>query len=174
MSTRSNIVVEHQDGSFDMIYCHWDGYPSGNGRILLESYRDPKKIAKLLALGDLSSLGPEIGVKHSFEWRTDAYEKGFKHSPYPEPYASYDQMCLAYGRDRGEKGTKRKHFKSGEEMAAFVEDSWTEWVYVFRAAEGKWYYTNNPTPTWFKNCGTEQRMLEELTLEACQEKAQHG
>lgn len=171
MGTRSNIVVEHKDGSFDMIYCHWDGYPSNNGRILLEHYQDPKKIAKLLALGDLSSLGPEIGIK---DRRTDAYEKNIKRAPYPEPYASYEKMCLAYGRDRGEKGTKVQHFKSGEEMAASVEESWTEWVYVFRASEGKWYYTNNPTPTWFKNCGTEQRMLEELTPEACQDKVQHG
>lgn len=147
MGTRSTIARENEDGSIDSIYCHWDGYPSNNGRILLEHYQDLAKISKLLALGNLSSLGPEIGTKHAFNNREGEYQR----------------ICTSYSRDRGEKGVKAKHFKSGEELAAFVEEGWTEWVYLWK--EGKWYFTNNPSPTWFKCCGTQQRMLDVLTRE---------
>lgn len=57
MGTRSNIGMVHEDGSVTMNYCHWDGYPSHNGKILLENYTTTEKVRKLLALGDLSILG---------------------------------------------------------------------------------------------------------------------
>lgn len=37
------------------IYCHWDGYPSYNGKILLDHY-GRKEVEKLLELGDRSTL----------------------------------------------------------------------------------------------------------------------
>ena len=60
MSTNSNIALEHNDGSVDRIYCHWDGYPDNNGRILLENYTTADQVAEMLALGDMSSLGENI------------------------------------------------------------------------------------------------------------------
>lgn len=152
MGTRSDIMRKNEDGSFDRIYCHWDGYPSNNGKILLEHYTDPKKIDELLKLGDLSSLAPNIGTKH--DW-----------SKPPEG------ECNAYGRDREEYGVEMKHYDTAEEVAGALEDSWTEWCYIFVVSEGKWYFTNNPSPTWFKCCGTEQMPLSLLTMEACTEDA---
>ena len=148
MGTRSNITRENADGSFDSIYCHWDGYPSHNGRILLEHYTDAEKINELLSLGDLSSLGASIGQKHDFNDRENS-------------------DCTFYGRDRGESGTETQHFEDAEELAGYLEESWTEWVYLYRVAEGRWYFTNNPSPTWFKCCGSKQRATELLTMEAC-------
>jgi hypothetical protein len=147
MGTRSNIVRENLDGSFDSIYCHWDGYPSNNGRILLEHYTDAAKVDALIELGDLSSLGPELGEKHNFD-------------------SSPEGQCNAYGRDRDEKEVGSQHHDNAELLAAMLKDAWTEWVYLFKVADGKWYYTNNPSPTWFKCCGSEQRTTEELTLAA--------
>lgn len=147
MSTRSNILRENSDSSYDCIYCHFDGYPSNNGRILLENYTDPSKVDALIALGDLSSLRSEIGTKHNFD-------------------DSPDNECNAYGRDRGETGTEPHHYDTAEELSAMLEKAWTEWVYTFRVADGKWYFTNNPSPTWFKLCGTDQRETAELTMEA--------
>jgi hypothetical protein len=148
MGTRSNIVRENEDGSFDSIYCHWDGYPSNNGKILLDHYTDQAKIDQLLQLGDLSSLGPEIGEKHDFDKPPEG-------------------QCNFYGRDRGEKKVKKQHFRNAQALAGMLKDSWTEWVYVFRVKDGKWYYTNNPSPTWFKLCGKDQKETAELTAEAC-------
>lgn len=86
MGTHSIIAVQ-RNGYFESIYCHWDGYPSNNGRILLAHYSDPAKVDALITLGSLSSLeaevGPVPGVVHTFE------------APQPT-------VTVAYGRDRGE------------------------------------------------------------------------
>ena len=60
MGTRSNIGREYADGTVRMIYCHWDGYPSNNGRILLENYRDHAEVEALMEKGSLSSLETSI------------------------------------------------------------------------------------------------------------------
>lgn len=71
MSTRSQIGILNKDGSVDSVWCHWDGYPSNNGRILLDEYNSVRAVRNLLAGGDLSSLNtPEKdrggnGPKHS-------------------------------------------------------------------------------------------------------------
>lgn len=38
------------------IYCHFDGYPSGVGKTLLESYQDYDSVLKLVCCGNLSYL----------------------------------------------------------------------------------------------------------------------
>ena len=116
--------------------------------MLLNHYTDPAKVDALLQLGDISSLGEEIGEKHNFDSRTEG-------------------VCNAYGRDRGEKGVECKHYADAESLAAMLKDSWTEYCYIFRVSDGKWYWTNNPSPTWFKLCGSAQRATELLTAEVC-------
>jgi hypothetical protein len=64
MGTRSVIGVYH-GGNAKAVYCHWDGYLDHNGRILLDHYDSPRA-NELVALGDLSSLRPEIGEQHPF------------------------------------------------------------------------------------------------------------
>lgn len=111
MGTRSNIIAINTKGIWQRIYCHWDGYPEHNGVILRDNYTDPTKIAALMALGDLSSLGPEIGVKHDFDAR-DA------------------NVCTAYGRDRAEKGTKA--LKGASLIGVWPDgDTGAEYVYVW-------------------------------------------
>ena len=56
MGTRSTIALEYADGSVGQVYCHWDGYLSNNGQILLKHYQDPFKVRELLDEGDMSSL----------------------------------------------------------------------------------------------------------------------
>jgi len=59
MATRSNIGVI-ENGMARIIYCHWDGYLSNNGKILKENYNDINKINELLSLGDISSLDTTV------------------------------------------------------------------------------------------------------------------
>jgi hypothetical protein len=66
MSTNSRIGILEPDGSVTSIYCHWDGYPDHNGRILLYYYEDEAKIRTLLAQGDRSCLGQEPDPADSF------------------------------------------------------------------------------------------------------------
>lgn len=133
MSTRANIIRTNNDGSFDLIYTHWDGYPEHHAPILLKNYSTNVAVAALLALGDLSILDAAIGEKHSFDARTEG-------------------QCTAYGRDRGEANTTVKHFRTRKALNDYLSEAWTEWVYFWDGR--KWTYTNNPSPTWFKCCGT--------------------
>ena len=68
MSTRSGIALKLDNGTYIWNYTHWDGYPAGVGRILLDNYPTRERVEKLLALGNLSSLGP-IPCDAGDEWR---------------------------------------------------------------------------------------------------------
>jgi hypothetical protein len=120
MGTRSRIGMMNEDGSITSVYCHWDGYPSHNGVILLENYQDPERIKMLISLGDLSSLEkkliPEGNVVHSFEDPADG-------------------VCVFYGRDRKEIGTS---CRVSANMKEFIEIAdWCDYCYIFEA--GVWF-----------------------------------
>ena len=132
MGTRSRIGVMHGD-NVKSVYCHWDGYLQHNGAILQEHY-DSVKANQLVALGDLSSLRPNIGEKHAFsQFELRAEEvAGFK--------LLTENMCTFYGRDRGETGTEWKTHTNFVDFFAEVEGSWCEWYYIMR--DGVWYVGN--------------------------------
>ena len=108
MATRSHIGLRNLDGTIDHIYCHWDGYPEYNGRILTEHYKDIDKVKELLKLGNLSVLGNEIGEKQDFNNRTDGW-------------------CLAYGRDRGELQKESRSTK----FENLLNDDNVDYIYIF-------------------------------------------
>lgn len=60
MATRSQIGIENENGTVRAIYCHWDGYPDNNGKILKECYTDRNKVEQLLELGDISILKEDL------------------------------------------------------------------------------------------------------------------
>ena len=105
MATRSAIGVMHGD-KVKAVYCHWDGYLDHNGRMLLEHYSDSAKANHLVALGDMSSLRPEVvipeGVEHSFD------------APAPD-------ITVFHGGDRGETGVDFKVFHNDKEFFAGIE-----------------------------------------------------
>lgn len=134
MSTRSYIGVLNKDGTVRGIYCHSDGYPTNNGAILTEHWRSITKIEKLLKLGDLSVLGKVIGEKHKFD-----EHGGPRGVPYGAPGTPKGKgWCLAYGRDRDEKGVEATTYESVEAfMASFLGPySDIDWVYLFKS--GRW------------------------------------
>ena len=129
MGTRSRIGVMHGD-KVKSIYCHWDGYLEHNGAILQEHY-DSARANHLVALGDLSSLRPEIGEEHAFsQFELPPEEvEAFK--------TKTENWCTFYGRDRGESGTE---FKVAQTFAEFLEqcdNSGAEFYYIMR--DGTWY-----------------------------------
>lgn len=129
MATRSTIALEYADGTVDQVYCHWDGYLGHNGKMLFEHYVSPFKVQQLMDLGDISSLGQDVGEKHDFS-RLD--------SPLPaEEYERlYGHMVTFYGRDRGEAGTERKRFA---DFADYKKNhQYEEYEYILRR-DGNWY-----------------------------------
>lgn len=125
MATRSRIAIETPTGEVKSIYCHWDGYPEYNGRVLAENYTDRKKLEKLIALGDISILAEEVEptAPHSFE------------SP-------QGGVTVAYHRDRGEKLNPARKDKS---RAHYFKSDIEEYGYLF-TKEGEWVYVSYGDP----------------------------
>jgi len=127
MGTRSDIIVKLADNYWKRIYCHWGGYLSNNGHILLHYYNSQAKAAKLVKNGNLSSLAEKCtkpralkdGKPHSFDNRIEGYS-------------------VYYGRDRKEKDVDGFTGESLE--AVWPEDSGTEFTYVWNGQ--KWLVGN--------------------------------
>jgi hypothetical protein len=62
MGTRSNIIYEEPTGEVLSMYCHYDGYPSHNGRILFDQYNSAKKAKALVEIGYARVLDEGIEV----------------------------------------------------------------------------------------------------------------
>jgi hypothetical protein len=106
MSTRSFIHVQRTDGTWARIYCHFDGYWNGVGQTLQDHYDSQELAEALMALGDISVLGDEIGEKHDFDYAHVFYLKhnGNYEARNADPeFIRLERMCNAYGRDRGEE-----------------------------------------------------------------------
>ena len=125
MGTRSFIITANPKGDFTGIYCHWDGYPSHNGKLLLEHYNSKGKARELVRLGSLSSLGerakPLNPEAHSFNNKEE-------------------DTTVAYHRDRGEAwaGVKPTTAEPLSELVSLADESWAEYVYLFW--NGHWSY----------------------------------
>ena len=136
MGTRSVIGVMHGDNC-KSVYCHWDGYLGYNGRILQEHF-DSAKANHLVALGDLSSLRPEIGEKHPFS----QFGLNKEDPDYDEQIALYEKAealgwCTFYGRDRGETGTEWKVTNTFEAFLDRVHGCGADYYYIMK--DGVWY-----------------------------------
>ena len=141
MGTRSMIAIQNPySKDVRAIYCHWDGYLEHNGSILHKHYSASPKVNNLIALGDISSLRPEIGVKHAFS----RLETPMDEEVYDKLYGN---MTTFYGRDRGETGVEFKVFptlKAAEECY-----TWSDYFYCFKYSKaddyqsGEWFYKRN-------------------------------
>lgn len=157
MGTRSTIALEFADGTVGQVYCHWDGYLSNNGKILLNHYMDPYKVRELIDLGDVSSLGAEIGVKHPFD-----APGMFNDAVYLEYKAKYGNMTKFYGRDRGEEGVEARYFK---DFADYEQNhDYQEYEYILRQVNGE--------AVWFVNQGEGYEPLMEAYIEELRKQAE--
>ena len=140
MGTRSMIAIQNPySKDVRAVYCHWDGYLEHNGAILNKHYASSSKVNNLIALGDISSLRPEIGEKHAFSklevpMDGDAYDK------------LYGNMTTFYTRDRGED-TPFKVFANLSKAAEHY--TWSDYYYVFKYSKqddyqsGEWFFKKN-------------------------------
>jgi uncharacterized cysteine cluster protein YcgN (CxxCxxCC family) len=110
MGTRSSINF-YKDGIVKTIYCHWDGYLSNNGKILLSSYNTIERVEELLSFGDCSSLDDDL------------------------------TKCEFYGRDRNEKDSGCREYQVGqiENVKKIPIEEAQEYNYLF--FDDGWYFT---------------------------------
>jgi hypothetical protein len=126
MGTRARIAVKHPtNGTYASIYTHWDGYPSHHGPRLLKGYTTSEKVCELMALGDLSTLGEEVGVKHDFDTSLQLRQD------------ELGDICVAYGRDRGEDGIEAVISDSLDALKELTQECGGEYLYLFD--NGVWY-----------------------------------
>ncbi len=120
MSTASYIVVEKSDGKCYYVYCHSDGHPSWNGKILKEYYNSQKKAGEVVSLGDLSSLSKsmECPKGHSFKNNIDGYS-------------------VAYGRDRGD--TEDTEVQVRDDIDNVLSEAGGMIDYVYFWNNGEWF-----------------------------------
>ena len=137
MATRGNIGILNSDGSITGIYVHFDAYPAYVGKTLLNCYTDTDIVNKLIDLGDLSSLGEDLyATGHT--WKSPI-----------------EGVCVAYGRDRGEKGVESQRFIS--EIEYKMNGKGVDYQYLYK--NDKWYY---------RNVNKTQSDFVELTAEDCE------
>lgn len=131
MGTRSRIGIELQDRSIVSVYCHYDGYPEHNGRILVSDYTTPEAVKELIDGGSMSSLKTEQ------LWETKAVRNENNEIVRDENdnwlYAPLRSAQPLYHTERGEEisveHTNRKEFLSG--------NSGEEYAYLF-TQKNKW------------------------------------
>ena len=123
MSTRSGVGLLMPDGTIKAIYVHWDGYVSGGvGETLASHYTERAKIEKLIALGDLSSLGAEVDPD-------PAFPHNWKH---PQK-----NVTVAYHRDRNDPLEPAIDVKDKESFPEVVASCYgADYAYLFE--DGCW------------------------------------
>lgn len=125
MSTRSNIGIINKDGTVEVVYCHWDGYPSYNGVLLLNHYNSEERARDLISFGDISQLREKIRpeTQHSFD------------NP-------QDGVTIFYKRDRDEVNVDARKYDTID--AYWKEEGYyfdIEYVYMWDAVSGKWKWS---------------------------------
>lgn len=149
MSTRCLIGVARRVGSgwfppIDYIYCHNDGYPSYVGEALEAFYNTHEKAERLLALGDLSSIGVEpVPFADNAEYERDLVERVRRHVKYPAKCSS-----SAVTDGRGMEGNAAHHTNH---CGSFVQeaDGSIEYLYML-TGDGTWnvWDTGRPWRGW--------------------------
>ena len=74
MSTRSFIARKRDDGEYEAVYCHHDGYPEHMKPTLTKCFDTPEKVEALIARGDLSYVDIEDGKPISKAYADDGSE----------------------------------------------------------------------------------------------------
>lgn len=122
MGTRSRIGVVNPSGSITSIYCHWDGYPDHHLPILTGHYDTKDKVADLIALGSLSSLGRNLGTRHA---------------PQNDP-----EVCTSHFRDHGDLEAVATLSSNFEDFLTLCDETSAMWYYLFR--DDTWWEVGQP------------------------------
>lgn len=157
MSTRSRIGIKNNDGTITSIYCHSDGYLGGVGALLADHYATEEHVRALLAVGNVSELGVEVGDKIPFDQRE------WRPSPRGRGWVDQAVQCVAYGRDRGDVGTGARVSVSFDDLKRehLIVSFGPDHLYLFYPGEGwRWF----PYP-FFEDQG---RLLSEVLAEVQQ------
>ena len=137
MDTRGRIgYVDPKTGLIHSVYIHWDNYLSHTGRILRDHYKDMKKVKRLIALGNLSSLEANVSLRTvpkpwvNRYWRPEnGRDQHVQKHTYDTPVKD---VVVAYHRDRGED------WETCKPRVDSIMMDLQDYNYLFE--KGQWYY----------------------------------
>ena len=114
MGTRSRIGIQLQDESIVSVYCHYDGYPAFNGKVLRDNYDTVDKVKELIDGGDMSCT-----------WTTS----GWGNETLPETGALYYTMRGEKIEDNAPRVDDNivEYLNDGEEYA-YIFNNFGEWI----------------------------------------------
>jgi hypothetical protein len=92
MGTHCYIALEHNDGTITFIYCHFDGYFSGVGKLLYHYYTTSEVVEQLLEKGSITSLELPINDMK----RYDPIEKWTAGDQFEFESEFYKHMDISY------------------------------------------------------------------------------
>ena len=129
MSTRCRIGIVNPDGTVEHIHCQIGGNPQDAGSTLLAHYRDETRLRELIALGNLTSLGPTL-------------------EPPEDPASGEHPFTWARCRDAGWDWVQCQHVtdRDIESMQRFLASPWNEYLYVWD--QGNWLTASQEEPEW--------------------------
>ena len=163
MATRARVGIERTDGSILTSYVHYDGYPGGLGYNLVTNWTNYDKVLEAIELGDASTWGTEIGVKHAFNYmeQTEMTKQEFNDA--------YGDMNTYYQRDRGEIGAFPVDFKDAYMYRVNGSMVGEEYLYLFASPSAfpagvgcQWSYLDT-------GYGVDHRTWELLHMRACKD-----
>lgn len=121
MGTRSLIAKQTGPDTYRAIFCQLDGHLESQGAMLLEHFKTPEQVDKLLALGDLyllhPTLEPDPALPHNFESRQK-------------------DVTIAFHRDWGMDGMEAKEYTL---EGLDDTDELIEFIYIFNQ-DSQWKY----------------------------------
>jgi hypothetical protein len=120
MATRSRIAIKTETG-YKSVYCHFDGGLWHNGQVLADHFQNPVKAMTLVLLGDLSILNKDI----------------IPNGPHDFGKPEMD-VCVFYGRDRGEMDVGYKFSPTLDDLEQVAENCGAEYIYIME--DGIWFY----------------------------------
>ena len=124
MSTRSAIGFISDLGTFEAIYCHYDGYPGHVGKILVEHYCsmgaafgiiNGPQIRNFDHDGTICRFGDGDGTVESYESVEEALNNGFD---YAYVYDAEQLRWICYGKDYNPMFQVREFDIPGNEVVA--------------------------------------------------------
>ena len=130
MGTRSRIGIKLKDDSILSVYCHYDGYPSFNGRVLREFYNTKEKVSQLINGGNMSCTWTNAG------WNNETL---------PEIGPLYYTMRGESIEDNAPELNKNK-----SEYLKTADDCGEEYAYLFTSAGWTCYNTRSWDDNYMK------------------------
>ena len=122
MGTRSRIGITLKDQkTIASVYCHYDGYPSFNGKMLKQHFNTESKVRELIDGGDISSLWTNAG------WNNE----------------TLPETGPLYYSSRGEDCPPETNKDAIEFLVNARDNSDAEYCYIFK--DGEWVCWNVQT-----------------------------